>query len=122
MKVLASVSLAQLIVQLVGARKAVRDGIPYLGVSDRTRQGSLRFLVGDGPHLSDGTDVPKLVQLPELRQAAHDVENHTDNLSALKKLLDAGTGSLAVPAPSHPFRTVASWRSRNLAIQATSVR
>jgi serine/threonine-protein kinase HipA len=70
-----------------------------IGVSDRTRQGALRFRVGDGPHLSDGTDVPKLVQLPELRKAAHDVENHADNLSALKKLLDAGTGSLGGARP-----------------------
>lgn len=70
-----------------------------LGVSDRTRQGALRFRVGDGPHLSDGTDVPKLVQLPELRQAARDVEEHPDNLSALKKLLDAGTGSLGGARP-----------------------
>jgi hypothetical protein len=29
MKVLASVSLVQLILQLIGARKAIRDGIPY---------------------------------------------------------------------------------------------
>lgn len=70
-----------------------------LGVSDRTRQGALRFRVGDGPYLSDGTDVPKLVQLPELRQAARDVENDPDNLSALKKLLDAGTGSLGGARP-----------------------
>lgn len=70
-----------------------------LGVSDRTRQGALRFRVGDGPHLSDGTDVPKLVQLPELRQAAQDVEDHPDNLGALKRLLDAGTGSLGGARP-----------------------
>ncbi|RAX44304.1 type II toxin-antitoxin system HipA family toxin [Arthrobacter sp. AQ5-06] len=70
-----------------------------IGVSDRTRQGALRFRVGDGPHLRDGTDVPKLVQLPELRQAAQDVENHPDNLSALKRLLDAGTGSLGGARP-----------------------
>ena len=29
MKVLAAVSLAELILQLIGARKAIRDGIPY---------------------------------------------------------------------------------------------
>ncbi|MFJ4287794.1 HipA N-terminal domain-containing protein [Paenarthrobacter nicotinovorans] len=51
-----------------------------LGVSDLTRQGALQFRIGDGPHLSEGTDVPKLVQLPELRQAAHDVEVDPDNL------------------------------------------
>ena len=39
------------------------------------------------------------MQLPELRQAAHDVEDHPDNLSALKKLLDAGTGSLGGARP-----------------------
>lgn len=59
----------------------------------------MRFRIGDGPYLSGGTDVPKLVQLPELRQAAHDVENHPDNLAALKKLLDAGTGSLGGARP-----------------------
>jgi len=70
-----------------------------LGVSDRTRQGALRFRAGEGPYLSDGTDVPELVQLPELRQGAHDVENHPDDLGALKKLLDAGTGSLGGARP-----------------------
>lgn len=70
-----------------------------LGVSDRTRQGALRFRVGNSPYLGDGTDVPKLVQLPELRQAARDVENHPDDLTALKKLLDAGTGSLGGARP-----------------------
>jgi serine/threonine-protein kinase HipA len=70
-----------------------------LGVSDLTRQGALRFRIGDGPHLSEGTDVPKLVQLPELRQAARDVERNPDDLSALKVLLDAGTGSLGGARP-----------------------
>ncbi|MBE4718044.1 type II toxin-antitoxin system HipA family toxin [Pseudarthrobacter sp. AB1] len=70
-----------------------------LGVSDRTRQGAVRFRVGNGQYLSDGTDVPKLVQLPELRQAAQDVESDPGNLSALKKLLDAGTGSLGGARP-----------------------
>ena len=77
-----------------------------LGVSDRTRQGALRFRGGAGPYLSDGTVVPKLVQLPELRQAAHDVENHPDNLSALKKLLDAGTGSLGGARPKASVQDV----------------
>ncbi|MDQ0104686.1 serine/threonine-protein kinase HipA [Paenarthrobacter nicotinovorans] len=70
-----------------------------LGVSDLTRQGALQFRIGDGPHLSNGTDVPKLVQLPQLRQAAHDVEVDPDNLGALKRLLDAGTGSLGGARP-----------------------
>jgi serine/threonine-protein kinase HipA len=70
-----------------------------LGVSDLTRQGALRFRVGGGPHLSDGTDVPKLVQLPELRQAAHEVEEDPGNLAALKRLLDAGTGGLGGARP-----------------------
>ncbi|MGA8790208.1 MAG: type II toxin-antitoxin system HipA family toxin [Paenarthrobacter sp.] len=70
-----------------------------LGVSDLTRQGALRFRVGDGPHLSDGTDVPKLVQLPELRRAAQEVEADPGNLGALKRLLAAGTGSLGGARP-----------------------
>ncbi|MFJ4170047.1 type II toxin-antitoxin system HipA family toxin [Paenarthrobacter sp. NPDC089714] len=70
-----------------------------LGVSDVTRQGALRFRLVDGPHLSDGTDVPKLVQLPELRAAAHEAELDTGNLAALKKLLDAGTASLGGARP-----------------------
>ncbi|WP_426989936.1 type II toxin-antitoxin system HipA family toxin [Pseudarthrobacter sp. Y6] len=49
--------------------------------------------------MSDGTDVPTLVQLPELRHAAQDVANHPDNLSALKRLLDAGAGSLGGARP-----------------------
>lgn len=68
-------------------------------MSDRTRQDELRFGIEAGLYLSDGTDVPKLVQLPALRQAAHDVENHSDDLSALKILIDAGTGGLGGARP-----------------------
>jgi len=85
--------------RLAGSPRTLTDRDFLLGVSDRTRQGALRFRLGDGPHLSEGTDVPKLVQLPELRQAAKDVERNPDDLSALKTLLDAGTGSLGGARP-----------------------
>ncbi|MFJ6001709.1 type II toxin-antitoxin system HipA family toxin [Arthrobacter sp. NPDC092385] len=85
--------------RLAVSPRTLTDRDFLLGVSDKTRQGALRFRMAEGPHLSQGTDVPKLVRLPELRQAAKDVERNPEDLSALKMLLDAGTGSLGGARP-----------------------
>lgn len=66
-----------------------------LGVSDTTRQGNLRFSVGDGPFLSEEHDVPKLVSLPRLLSASDAVTGarqsvSDDDFGAVKALLDAG--------------------------------
>lgn len=85
------------------AEEAVSDrrltDVDYLlGVSDCTRQGSLRFRRGpDGPLLSDNSRVPKLLALPELQHAADGVLE--GSAGAVKRLLDAGTGSLGGARP-----------------------
>jgi serine/threonine-protein kinase HipA len=75
-----------------------------LGVSDLTRQGALHFRVrGETEFADPSTDVPKAVRLPELmRAAAHvarDDSSASANLSAIKILLNAGTGTLGGARP-----------------------
>lgn len=69
-----------------------------LGVSDHTRQGALRFRRGAGDHfLSPTSRVPKLLSLPELQRAADGAAEGSG--AAVKRLLDAGTGSLGGARP-----------------------
>lgn len=73
-----------------------------LGVSDVTRQGALRFRrKGDTEFAHPSADVPKLVRLPELLTAADRVarDDVEPNPSAIKILLDAGTGTLGGARP-----------------------
>lgn len=75
--------------------------VDYLSrVSDRTRQGALRFTQPGQTTFIDPDDrVPKLIHLPRLLQASHAVESDTDDLDAVKELLDAGSGSLGGARP-----------------------
>jgi serine/threonine-protein kinase HipA len=79
-----------------------------LGVSDATRQGSLRFaLEDDGPFLADDLadgGVPQLLELPRLLAAADEVARDPDDLAAIKVLLDAGTGTLGGARPKASVR------------------
>jgi serine/threonine-protein kinase HipA len=79
-----------------------------LCVTDRTRQGALRFTEPDrgpqGPFLAEDADVPKLLELPRLLHAAEQVDLDADDLSAVKELLDAGTGSLGGARPKASVR------------------
>lgn len=69
-----------------------------LGVSDLTRQGALRFRRATGDHfLSPTSRVPKLLSLPELQRAADGAAGGSE--VAVKRLLDAGTGSLGGARP-----------------------
>ncbi|SDT13827.1 serine/threonine-protein kinase HipA [Brevibacterium siliguriense] len=69
-----------------------------LGVSDRTRQGALRFRrTVDEDFLSPTSRVPKLLSLPELQRSADGAGEGSDQ--AVKRLLDAGTGSLGGARP-----------------------
>ncbi|HEX5494749.1 MAG TPA: HipA domain-containing protein, partial [Mycobacteriales bacterium] len=72
-----------------------------IGVNDLTRQGALRFRTSpDGPYLAPDPDVPKTVELPRLLHAG-DIVAHggSDDLAAIKTLLDAGSGSLGGARP-----------------------
>lgn len=89
-------------------RRQVADGVVrdrrltdidfLLGVSDRTRQGALRFRRAAGEDfLSPTNRVPKLLSLPELQRAADGAAEGSG--TAVKRLLDAGTGSLGGARP-----------------------
>lgn len=72
-----------------------------LGVSDVTRQGALRFSTEPGGEFQHASaEVPKLLALPRLLRAADRVsQDDAGSLSAIKELLDAGTGSLGGARP-----------------------
>ena len=87
-----------------GRRAEALDDVDYLlAVSDSTRHGAIRFAAGGGTFTNSGTDVPKLIRLPELLRASDDVAAN-DELSAIKRLLDAGTGSLGGARPKASIR------------------
>ena len=75
--------------------------VDYLSrVSDRTRQGALRFTrPGQTTFIDPDDRVPKLIHLPRLLQASQAVGSGTDDLAAVKELLDAGSGSLGGARP-----------------------
>lgn len=77
-----------------------------LGVSDLSRQGALRFRTSaDDTFLSADRDVPKLIELPRLLNAASLVSgDQGDDLAAVKDLLDAGSGSLGGARPKASVR------------------
>jgi len=89
-------------------RRDVTEIDYLLGVTDLTRQGALRFTDPDrgaaGPYLAADADVPKILQLPRLLRAAEKVERDEDDLTAVKELLDAGTGSLGGARPKASVR------------------
>lgn len=72
-----------------------------LGVNDHTRQGALRFSLGDDPtFLADGGEVPRLLDLERLLEATRRVtQDDGDAGDAVTALLDAGSGSLGGARP-----------------------
>lgn len=89
-------------------RRQVADGVVrdrrltdidfVLGVSDRTRQGALRFRrAADEDFFRLSSRVPKLLSLPELQQAADGAAEGSG--TTVRRLLDAGTGSLGGARP-----------------------
>ncbi|NQX28228.1 type II toxin-antitoxin system HipA family toxin [Microbacteriaceae bacterium VKM Ac-2854] len=86
------------------AARQIDDRDFLLGVSDVSRQGALRFSL-DGEFQHPSLDVPKLIALPELLDAAREVaRDGADDLAAVKFLLDAGTGSLGGARPKASVR------------------
>ena len=78
-----------------------------LGVSDVTRQGAIRYCIDSGPFLASDDNVPKLIELPRLMNAADIVDRDTagnDEMAAIKILLDAGSGSLGGARPKASVR------------------
>lgn len=88
--------------ELVGREVSELDFL--LGVSDETRQGALRFSIGNGPFLAEHTDVPRLVALPRLLRASERVALDDDDAREVKLLLDAGTASLGGARPKASVR------------------
>ncbi len=71
-----------------------------LGVNDLTRQGALRFRLGEeGPFLAEGRDAPPLVALDALLEASRQVTSGEDADDAVDTLLAAGSGSLGGARP-----------------------
>lgn len=76
-----------------------------LGVSDLTRQGALRFRTEPGgPFVDPDLTVPKIIELPKLLHAADAVARDSDDMAAIKELLDAGSGSLGGARPKASIR------------------
>jgi serine/threonine-protein kinase HipA len=91
---------------LAEGRKAetLTDADFLVGVSDLTRQGALRFTAQPGgAFLDQGTEVPKLIELPRLMRAA-DAAIADDDFAAIKTLLAAGSGSLGGARPKASVR------------------
>lgn len=84
-----------------GAPRTIGDLDYLLGVSDATRQGALRFRRAGSAHFENSdSDVPQRIRLPELLRASDRVaRDDVDDLSAIKVLLNAGTGSLGGARP-----------------------
>jgi serine/threonine-protein kinase HipA len=85
-----------------GSPPTVTEVDYLLGVDDLTRQGALRYRVGASAFLADNHEVPRLVALPRLLDAADIVSREDlqrDDMAAVKVLLDAGSGSLGGARP-----------------------
>ena len=82
-------------------RGRVPSRVDYLlAVDDLTRMGSLRLRTdATSPFLAVGHDVPNLVQLADLADAAHSVETDADDLDAVRRLVNAGSASLGGARP-----------------------
>lgn len=76
-----------------------------LGVSDDTRQGALRYrIAGEADFLGKPSQVPKLISLPELLDAADALASDADSSVAVKQLLDTGTTGLGGARPKASVR------------------
>ena len=83
-----------------GQARKILDDVDYLlGVSDLSRMGCLRLVDDKGHHLAPGKQVPKLVELPRLLDAANRVQDGPHDLDAVKDLLQAGSSSLGGARP-----------------------
>lgn len=76
-----------------------------LGVSDDTRQGSLRFRrPGQERFLGKPAVVPQLISLPELLRASDELASDEDPSRAVKQLLDTGSTGLGGARPKASVR------------------
>jgi serine/threonine-protein kinase HipA len=76
-----------------------------LGVSDVTRQGALRFRLDDSaPFLAEGGEVPQLLELEPLLDAANQVVEDPSAEASVETLLAAGSGSLGGARPKASVR------------------
>ena len=79
--------------------RAINEVDYLLGVNDITRQGDLRFSLEKGGDFQyPSVDIPKMVALPKLLDAAHHY-NAEQNTSAITYLLSAGSASLGGARP-----------------------
>lgn len=83
--------------------RALTDVDYLLGISDITRQGSLRFR-SNGKWLGSNATIPPIIDIYELMQASYKVANDIESYSELKTLLDAGTSALGGARPKASVR------------------
>ncbi|MDR1187415.1 MAG: type II toxin-antitoxin system HipA family toxin [Bifidobacteriaceae bacterium] len=88
------------------APRSLNDADFLLGVADLTRQGALRFALTPGGEFHHPVpEVPKLVELPALLQAADEAARDGDETGeAVRTLLDAGSASLGGARPKAAVR------------------
>lgn len=91
----------------IGANRTITELDYLLGVSDTTRQGSLRYrLSGSENFLATNLAVPRLIDLPRLLQATQRMDSGGNTeMQAIKDLLDAGSASLGGARPKASVRT-----------------
>lgn len=89
-----------------GRRARDLDDVDFLlGVTDEARQGSLRFReLGEAAFASQHGNVPTLIALPALLEAARQVATDPDPWAAAKALLDTGTAGLGGARPKASVR------------------
>lgn len=93
-------------------QRTITDVDYLLGVADLSRQGALRLrhvsttepTAPSGAFVDPHTVVPTLIELPRLLAAADAAERDPDDQTAVKDLLDAGSGSLGGARPKASVR------------------
>ncbi len=76
------------------------DEIDYLiSVFDSTREGSLRYRIGEEDFLSSGRTIPPMIELPTLLDLSREVVDRTAGFEQIKVLLEAGSASLGGARP-----------------------
>jgi len=89
------------------ASRSLTPDLLLLAASDMTRQGALRFRTEqDGPFLSEGDEVPKMLSLEVLLEAAAtvDADPNTQDWRAIQRLLATGTSGLGGARPKAAVR------------------
>ncbi len=81
----------------VGERRFLSDADYLLSVDDTLRHGAIRFRTAEGPWMTTGSKIPRVIDLPALANRARNVD--ADPHASVKALLDAGSATLGGARP-----------------------